>query len=63
MHIAVIVVGRSNSYFIKLDNKESYYWGPNKEVAHEFSSEDEALKKARKSLPDNMGHNITSQLV
>ena len=62
MHIAVIVVGQSKSYFIKVENKDSYYWGPDEEMAHGFISEDEALKKARKSLPDNIAHNITSKL-
>ena len=63
MHVAVIIVGQSKSFLTKANNSKGFYWGPDKESAHEFDTDEEALKKGRSLLPDNIRHNVVSEPV
>ena len=61
MHIAVIVVGKSRSYFTKVRGRDDFYWGPDKNQAHEFSTKEEALKAGQLSVPASIRQNIISE--
>ena len=63
MYIAIVVVGGSNSYLIKLSEEDKFYWGPSKEDAHRFDTKGEALSKGRNSLNENMADNVRSEKV
>ena len=62
MYIIKIVIGESNSYLVRLKNGNNYYWGPKRVDAHQFPGENEALQTAKGFIPENIWHNIATEI-
>jgi len=63
MYIAIVVEGGERFYRMKIADKDEFCWVRERNLAHKYSTPDEAIFSAIDSLPEDMKYNVSIEPV